>query len=1029
MNIDWPTIQFMEEAARRAKQTAQGGGGGNGGAGGSSGGGGGGGGGGHDGDDHIDGEEEDWETEDSDDGDEDTYDDDDTYDEDTDDEDYDDEVDPNEPSDPEEEDEEAAVTYDLEISDLSDGDYQEYGEDGEPIIDDGNQGQVGDDEDANAEGEDIEEDADEEEEDDEDEEFDFDDGPEIMDDETKIEELSPRTRADYRPIYPDEDILSDFSGDEKYAPKDFISGNDGEGDQDMVDFSVYEESNEDDPEFFKLTAKIRELMLNLKKGRAERERKLRNGLGGYQQQEQLVYSKDSPMAPYEPPMVPAMSPPYYRKATDPAPFLHRLLVRGRGHPREIEHSPAISNHFQCANSMVISPSTMGLWDDIFTIHLHSVMRCGVLERNTPRRYQERVNAAIMYQQPWADVLTRKAVLRPYAKPLRTVKASKFMDLYNYRFDQLPESEDYIRLEERDDPLCIAHRYGYMAHGAARGSVVVYCTQCEKEPYEIHYAYLASSIEDVMLNSLQIVRWNRYHRSRTSSSSADDGYTGSDQSGIATGQDGDDPQEDCDQEDLEEGYPSKKTGQFDHYLIMAGNMGGLFIAALPDHPNPKNPHKLDHNDMPDHPFKYKEDHTWIRSGFGEAALNDAKASPNGRWIAVVGDSAQVWTIEVTHVPETEEQRIAREKREEEIEIEDLETDSEYASDDSMGETEAKLGIADPPQEKEAAAAAAATTSTTTTTAAEDGPRGAKRSRGSKDSPSDSDVEESTSPKTAKPTRIPRLLHQFGQPYAMLVPDRVLFTEKHKRNRQPRHGHGGGAGGNLGQLPVTFQYVAWNATSTKFAHSSDTCSRVVVWSMPAREIVCCVDTGGPSYSIEFHPKLENLFAVANWYGFVHIVDLTGACVGDEELVPSDTRYNGQAKQGGPGLAGCEGPHYEEKHDILMVSFRGQKDRRLRIYDGIRGLGWSTDGRNLYVSTLRRVLKYEIADWGVRVPSLFDICGRKVKEWKERELHRVYTNETERSVERAFAPMAEEWPFVPVQIKRKIFGEHFLLRSHDE
>ncbi|OAQ26246.1 hypothetical protein K457DRAFT_98721 [Linnemannia elongata AG-77] len=833
----------MKEESRKTKQAAaEKGGGGDHESVDNTAGGSGAGGGNNDGDDPMEDEDGDWETEtseseeeeseDSDEDDDDDTSDDSTY---SDDELADHDINPNDPE---------SIFYHLNNGSLDDigqlGDDEEGG-------DDGSQGFV--------DIEDLDESEGEEEGLDEDEEM---DGPQLMDDDEKIEELSPRTRAVYRPFNPDDSFLSDFSGDEKYAPKEFISGNDGEGDQDMVDFSVYEENNEDDPEFYKVATKIRELMLNLKRGRAERERKLRMQPGYQQQQQQhqqesSMNAEDSPMAPvvncdFSPTCNAVgedVSDNNSGKIVDPAPFLHRLMVRGRSYPQEVEHSPAISNHFQCANSMVIVPSTMGLWDDIFTIHLHSILRCGVLERNTLTNYNRRTLAHFANEDPDRDVATRKAVLRPYARPLKTVHASKFMDLFSYRFDQLPESEDYIRLEDRDDPICIASRYGYMAHGAVSGSIAVYCTQCSEEPYEIDSAYLSSSEDDdgVMLNSLQIVRWNQ------------------------------------------DGYPSKKSGQFDHFLVMAGNEGGLVIASLPDHTDPKRAHKdrhhhHRHSSTPEHQFKYRDDRTWIREGFGGALLNDAKASPNGRWIAAVGDSAQVWIIE-----------------------------------------------------------------------------------------------------------------------ELLVPHKVLFTAKHKKNRQPRGPDGAQPGSSTGDAfgatKVTFQYVSWNATSTKFAHSSDTTSRVVVWSMPSREIVCCVDTGGPAFSIEFHPKLENLFAVANWYGFVHVVDITGAC----------------------------------KHDILMVSFRGQNELRLRIFDGIRGLGWSTDGRHLYVSTLRRVLQYEVADARVRIPSLFQLCARKVKEWKEREMHRVYTREKESSIRKAFGPLQDEWEFVPYVIKRKIFGDHFLMRTHNE
>ncbi|CAO3572714.1 unnamed protein product [Mortierella alpina] len=750
--------------------------------------------------------------------------------------------------------------------------------------------------------------------------------------------------------------MSDFSGDEKYEPKKVHSGENGEGDNDMFDINPAEDvfSSTDDG---LLTYKIRQLMLNLTRGRKERERKLK----------------------------------IQSSATNEGPYLHRLIVRGPDQPQEVEHSPAMSYHYQCANSLAVTPSAMGLLDDIFTISLDQIMRCGVLPRMTYETYNDRL--LVTMSAGFMDDAD-EFVLPPYARKLRTVKATKFLKTSLYRFDQLPDSEAYIQLDEGDDPLCLTHKYGYLVHGTNGGNVVVYCTQCEEGPLEIHNDSFAGSTRQVMVNSVQLVRWPRYHRGQGRSDRNGLG-------GVNSHQDDEEmDQDDEDDYDEQEGYPTS-SGQFDHYLIMTGNESGLFIASLPDHPDPNaqmghaGAHSYSsHQGGHEHVYKFQEDHTWIRNGFNGEALNDAKVSPNGRWIAVVGDSAKVWTIEVSHVPETEQERTLREEREQEILVGDLDTDSQYATDDSMEEVESKLGIADDQLA---------------------GPRGEKRPRNPlEDNLSDSDE---TAAKNAKPTRIPRLLHQFGSPQEMTIPNKVLFSGKGKRNDRPWH-----------MREYSSQYVAWNSTSTKFAHSSDVCPRVVVWSMPAREIVCCVDTGGMGYAIEFHPRLENLFAVCNWYGFVHIVDVTGCCVGDEDLIPSETHYNGQSEHG-PGLVGCEGPHYEEKHDVLMLSFRGEKDRQLRILDGIRGLGWSTDGRHLYVATLRRVLRYELADDRVRIPSLFELCGRKVREWKERELNHKYTDEWPSDIRRIYKPIPEEWEYVPYSVKCKLWGDLFLMRTHDE
>ncbi|GJJ74195.1 hypothetical protein EMPS_06553 [Entomortierella parvispora] len=753
-----------------------------------------------------------------------------------------------------------------------------------------------------------------------------------------IEALTPAFRANRRPDMID--IMSEFSGDEKYEPKRELTANDGEGEVDMFDRLRVEQFDPSEFEIGHLTAKIRQLMLHLKTGRKNRERK-------------LGIKRDDTHEPY------------YNFSTESRQGLSPLIVRGPGHPQEVEHSPAISFHQQCANSLTVSPSAMGLWDDLYTINQDMILRCGVLPRMTDLTFTLRMNASVDLDERY-DERVMEEVFRPYARELMTVPATKFLPISIYKFDELPQSEAYVEVGIEDDPLCIAHRYGYLAHGTSDGNLVAYCTDCGGEPIEIHNDTIPGQPDDMMLNSIQIVRWPRFYRSKM--------HQDEDGMDVDGSEDGDD---DEDEYDLKEGYPTQ-SGQFDHYMVMTGNEYGLFIAALPDHPClARRQASKWHGevDMFEHIFKYKEDHTWIKKGFHGERLNDAKVSPNGRWIVIVGDSARVFTMDITHVAETEEQRIAREEREQELELKDLDTDSEYYnSDDSMEAVEQKLGLSD----------------------------NARDSLRSKDQ---------ATPTMARKRDPPRLLHQFGPPQEHAIPDRVIFGTHNKRRRVVNNNY-------------TSQYVAWNASSTKFAHTSDTTSKVMVWSMPSREIVCCVDTGGFSYAIEFHPKLENVFAVNNWYGFVHVVDITGCCIGDQDLVP-DVELNSRGPTGG----GCTGPHYEEKHDILMCSFRGEKDKSLRILDGLRGLGWSTDGRYLYVSTLRRVLRYEFKDDRIRIPSLFDLCARQVRQWKERTLSQEDSGESDASIKRSFGAIAKDWEYVPYLIKRRIWGDLFLMQSHNE
>ncbi|KAG0302669.1 hypothetical protein BGZ98_007320 [Dissophora globulifera] len=751
-------------------------------------------------------------------------------------------------------------------------------------------------------------------------------------------------------------------------------------------------------------------MIKLTRGRHERERKLR-----IKTRQDAATKPSLSLSPTAVAAATASSLSSSHSSLDDRANLHRLIVRGTNHPQELTHSPAFSFHARFANSLTVTPSSMGLLDDIFTLHYAGIVRCGVLQHMKYSGFHAAPEHGIG-QDP------RKVFHEPYTEKLQTLKATKF----NHPPYGVPPAPDvYVPINEgqnQQNPLCIANKYGYMAMVAQSGDLKVYCTMPGKKPSVIHAGPLQDSSDSSMLSSVEIVRWPRYHTAYRDGVDihSTENYSETDGNGS----------------DVQEGYPTK-PGQFDHYLVIAGSEKGLFIVALPDHPNhgndddyPASGYVPDDNndfgdnnysddysddgnytdddnysaggyvsDTDDHEFKFKGDHTWIQHGFNDIPLNDARVSPNGRWIAVVGEDARVWTIAVSHVLETEEQRVVREEQEREIMLESPGTDldAKYAANDCLSDMEDKLRIEDD----------------------EDGPR-SKRLPHESNGGAFSDLEEPAAFKNQKRMHAPRLLHQFGHPVEMLIPTELVIQTPPRpccQYRQPPDG-----------ASYSSQNVAWNSASTKFAHSSNTSPRVYVWSVPSRQLVCCVDVGGPSFAIEFHPTLENLFAVANWYGFVLVVDLTGCCIGDKDLDLSDAYYaNGEAQEG-PGLASCGDPHYEEKHDILMLSFRDENDNSLRILHGIRGLGWSTDGRYLYVATIYRVLQFELADGRVRIPSLFQLCARKVREWKERVDDAQYTFESPWYINKEYRPMPEEWQLVPSFIKRKIWGNMFYMRSHN-
>ncbi|KAF9418176.1 hypothetical protein BGZ94_009766 [Podila epigama] len=826
-----------------------------------------------------------------------------------------------------------------------------------------------------------------------------------------IESVSQSTRANWRPrAQLDEDVMSEFSGDEEYEFREEISGEDGGGNIDMADVDPHEEISGKEHHY--LTVATRKLMKNLTRGRLNREHKLH-----------IASTKDSSSEHY----------------------IHRLVVRGEDFPQEIEFSPAYSPHHQCADSLIVTPSPLGLRDDLFTINHSHIIRCGLF-RNKLWEEQEERHEAILNDRYDDDINSR--VLSPVTTDLLTCKASKFMEYVQYQFGEVPLDEIYI-LTSDTDLMCMDHRYGYLAYGSDDGFLTVICTDGTRHD-GIFDDDIARGVHGVMLNSIQIVRWPRY--TQVQGVSTDDGA------------DNDDDDEDDAGND---GMPSAK-GQFDHYVVMAGNEHGIFIAALPDHPvevdHPPWPSDPDHGK---HTYKYKPDNTWIRRGFPRVRqdafdlqryerVNDAKASPNGQWIAVVGDVACVWVIKVTHEPETEEQRVQREQgkaSEEENEggmelDEDYETEEEYETDEEY------------PMEADYTTEEEHSTDEEHVVSNGERPEPAfeglsgnrlgssiskKLSHGK--SPAQSQPQLSSSSSSSLPPPRPgqtRMLHSFGTPERLDIPESLVY--------------------NKGTIPkprlstdtsYSSQYIAWNASSTMFAHTSDTVARVFVWSMPAKELVYCVDSGGPSFAIAFHPVLDSLFAFANWYGFVHVVDISGTCVGDFETSQEDVQMastpssSSSASTSVPASAAaaaaekssgavksteksknvCQGPTYEEKHDIVMLSFRGEYQRRLRILDGIRGLRWSTDGRHLYVATVRRVLKYELKDERVRIPSLFQLCANKVRDWKEREIYQKFKakGSSEKSFQKEFGPLIQDWKYVPLHIKRKIWGDMYMLRSH--
>ncbi|KAG0226977.1 hypothetical protein BGW42_003264 [Actinomortierella wolfii] len=818
-------------------------------------------------------------------------------------------------------------------------------------------------------------------------ESDFYDDESGLEDDAFIENITPSCRAVYRGD--EEDIMSEFSGDEKYEPREVLTGNDGEGEEDMYDYS---ETHDHDfrNDGARLTMKMRQLFIKLDKGRREWER-----LHGIQ-------TTPSEQAGHTTSTQPEIQNRQFS--------LHRLIVRGPDQPQELSYSPSTIHHPQCGNSLVVAPSNLGLRDDIYTTYEDGIIRCGILKAMTHELYEER------RRNYWHsdDDRPLPELVNPSTVPLKMRKATKFLDRSLYDYRRLPVNERLI-FTDRESVICMAVRYGFLVLGTQSGTIITYCIQDNAPPSLVYEGPIGpgDDPEDdpTMINSVDIARWPRYHNPTATLPDQDMEVHGSDE---VT-----DPEDENEHADPTARLTEK--GVHDHYLVMTGNDRGLFIVSMPDHVVPDTQPSMMSLEDECHPFKFKRDHTWIRKGFDGEWLNDARVSPDGKWIAVVGDAQKVWVIKVEHVPETEEQRLQRQKEERQQMLEELETDeSEYESDkDDRVRRRHKTEVVEILDDD-----------------LEDSNQGTHK------------AQDSSEPKKT------RLLHLFGRPETLVIPDHVI-----REPRVRRRGNHTSASLFTDDPNTTYtsQYIAWNASSTKFAHTSDSHSRILVWAMPSKQLVCCVDAGGLSFAISFHPKLDNVFAFTNRYGFVHVVDVTDCCVGDQNFVLSKEkhRFNKASTKGTavstlPASSSnaieqaegsmeaektveeCGPPHYQEKHDVLMISFRGQQDRRLRILEGLNGLSWGTDGRHLYVATNRRVLRYMIADPNVRIPSLFDICANRAKEWLE---HRMLTRHNKQKgprlqeyVDILHQPLPKEWGFVPSWIKQRIFGDHVQLRYHD-
>ncbi|KAI7893162.1 uncharacterized protein EV154DRAFT_461451 [Mucor mucedo] len=219
----------------------------------------------------------------------------------------------------------------------------------------------------------------------------------------------------------------------------------------------------------------------------------------------------------------------------------------------------------------------------------------------------------------------------------------------------------------------------------------------------------------------------------------------------------------------------------------------------------------------------------------------------------------------------------------------------------------------------------------------------------------------------------------------------------------------------RIPLTVttfssQYVSWSKSSLFFAHTSDTHNTVFIWkTQPKFEMLYRIDAGGYTYAIQFHPQQEGVLTFSNRYGYIHTVNL------DEVITRADPKktisifdYN-------------QDPQIFARHEITMVSFRGEKDRKLRILAKINGLQWSKDGSYLYVSTKKRVLAYEFIQSSRQIRSLEKMAGLEALSILQEQQKKKRKNQDMESSEgkKKRKLWSRKWNNIPAHVRYNMLG----------
>lgn len=515
-----------------------------------------------------------------------------------------------------------------------------------------------------------------------------------------------------------------------------------------------------------------------------------------------------------------------------------------------------------------------------------------------------------------------------------------------------------------EPLCLERKYGFMAIGGLEGEFELYCCMDSDHPIKI-WGTKFKGRDNIMLmtNAIQIVRWKRTGGDGNNNSGGDN-------------TDYDDDNGDGDDDDVE----------YDYFLFACMNEAGILVYRLPPH----------------HQCIAKEQQQTTAQlyahlqSFDRVPINDAKVSPDGTKMVCVGDDGFIFMLDIFYRPSLRFSSL-------DTSVPDL---AEMAIDDgalSFG-SPVKLPIPISLLQPTDSVPASSPPSSTNV----------------------QPISASSSSSSLSPMEVDGPAHSFNNNTTIISNDDHLS--------------------HVTATPYSSQHVVWNHSSEYFAHTSDTHHRVLVWRASTLDILCSIDSAGYTYAIKFHPYLDGVLAFTNRYGYFHTVDLNQAldststttsstsstspslsassildfdrqtaatrghtcnpyCIKEIDIPASASHSSSSssASHSSPSSSTTTAtattttttirPHHHHtahhtnhlkiRHEMTMVAFRGEKDRRLRILAKINGIQWSQDGRYLYVATKKRVLAYEFIIWSQQhVQSLFGLAGQTIRQILEKQ-----------------------------------------------